>query len=157
PDLARLRSNRSHQRYLEFQRRRAEAFFQSRLNGQPHAAIEQRSREAAMHGAGWIEKVVTRFGGNDNAPARRLRDIIAQSPRDRVERQRAISKPLDKFEAAHFLAPVGTDSAVGPAGGTHSHSFLVLWLDREHHASELACLAVFGRHHFLQNTATPPH
>jgi hypothetical protein len=51
---------------------------------------------------------VLRLRGNDDAPALRLGDIITLSLGDRIERQCAVCKRLDKLQAAHLLLlPLG--------------------------------------------------
>src|SRR5450756_3241557 len=74
-DHAGLRGNGPHQRNLEFKRGLADALLQRRLDSQSHAAVEQRSREATVHGASRIEMDVTRLRSDDNAPAHRLGHI----------------------------------------------------------------------------------
>src|SRR3954454_9242121 len=87
PDLTGFGRDRPHQRYLEFKRRRADAFCQGRLDRESHAAVEQRGRETAMHGPGGIEKMIARLRDDDYASAFCFGDIVTESPRDRVERQ----------------------------------------------------------------------
>src|SRR6202158_4210616 len=55
PDHTCFRDDRPQQGNLELERGLADALLQGRLDGQSHAAVEQRGREAAVHGARWIE------------------------------------------------------------------------------------------------------
>ena len=55
----------------------------------------------------------TRFRGDDDAPAHRLDNVIGQGPGHRIEGQRPVDEPLDKFQATHLLLRVGTDGPVG--------------------------------------------
>src|SRR5436190_24046900 len=43
------------------------------------------------------------FCGNNNAALRNLSNIVAERFRHRVQRQRAVDEPLNKFEPAHCL------------------------------------------------------
>src|SRR5260370_12691293 len=46
------------------------------------------------------------FCGNNNAALRNLDNIVAERFRHRVQRQRAVDEPLNKFETAHCLSLV---------------------------------------------------
>jgi len=112
-DRSGLRCNRTDERHLELDRRGAETLLQRRLDGQPHASVEHRGGETAMDGSGRIEKSAVWFRDDDDASLRRLRHVIAQGPRHRVEWKRSVRKTLHELQAAHFLLLVGADRPVG--------------------------------------------
>ena len=64
----------------------------------------------------------TRLRGNDDAPAHRLGHVITQGLGDRIERQRPVDQPLDKFQPTHLVLPFGTDGPIGLAGDIHDGS-----------------------------------
>ena len=116
PDAAGFRRDGPHERNLELERGRAETLLQGRLNREPHAAVEQRRSEPAVHRAGWIELVAVRCGRHHHAPGCDLGYIIAQGLGHRIERQRPVSQSLHKLQAAHRLALGGADGPIGLGG-----------------------------------------
>ena len=145
-----LGGDRPQQRNLELERGLADALLERRLDRQSHAAVEQRGRETAVHRAGRIEMDAARLGGDDDAPALRLGHIVTQGLRDRIEGQRPVDEPLDKFQAAHLLLPVGADGPICLAGDVHGIGTIVVIGDAS------ACLAVFGHHHFRSEMPAEP-
>jgi hypothetical protein len=79
--------------------------------------------------------------GDDDAPARDLGHVIAQGLGYRIEGQRSIDEPLDKFQTAHLLLPVGADRPVALAGDVH-HGNIV---DRPALVSRFSDPVIFGR------------
>ncbi len=111
-DRAGVGQDRPHEGDLEFQRRRPETLFDRRPDCETHAAIEQRRREAAMHGAGWIEMLAVGRGGDDDPARGCLDDVVAQRPRHAVQRQRTAHQPLHEFQPAQGGLGVGVHGAV---------------------------------------------
>ena len=77
-----------------------------------------------MHGARRIEVAVPGLRRDDDAPALRLDDVVAQRPGDGVERQRSVGEPLDELEAGHRLLLVGADGPITPAVAAVGHRFI---------------------------------
>ena len=68
-DHAGLRRDRPNERNLELQRRLAATLFQRRPDREPHAAIKQRRREPAVHGAGRVEVASLGFAVTTTRPS----------------------------------------------------------------------------------------
>ncbi len=117
PDHSGIRRDGPHERDLELDSGLADAFVQGRLDGEPHAAVEQRGGEPAVHRAGRIEMHVIRSRRHHHAPARRLGDVVTQRLRHGVERQRTVGEPGHEGEAAHLLLAIGAHNAVRLGGG----------------------------------------
>src|SRR5690348_16656234 len=139
-DRAGFRRDRADERNLELDGRLTAALLEGGLDGEAHAAVEQRSRQAAMHRAGWIEVRTVRSDGDDDTPAHRLGHVVAQRFSNRIEGQRPIGEPLHEFQAAHLGPPVGTDGpiALGYAAGhwltpSFTDPTMVTWQRPDHH------------------------
>ena len=81
------------------------------MDGQAHATVEKRRREAAVHRAPWIEVSVCRVEREDDAASFGLHHVIAQGPCEGVERQRSAGKaryelqPLFAFLCSGLTIP----------------------------------------------------
>ena len=85
-------------------------------------ALEQFLGSSAGLSAATVTRLTSQW--QDDAAAFGLSDIIAEGPRDGVERQGAGGEPLDEFEAAHREFPFGTDGAVAPGHSLISVGFI---------------------------------
>src|SRR5581483_6296569 len=103
PDPAGLWRDGADQRNLELKRRAANAFVERRLDGKPHAAIEKRSRQAAVHRTRWIEVSACRINNDGDTTAFGLHHVITHSLCERVEGQLSIGKTFDELQPAHRL------------------------------------------------------
>ena len=83
----------------------------SRTDGESHAAIEQSCGKASMNRAGGIEMPRMGFCDGNNAALGNLDNVVAERLRHRVQGQRAVDEPLNKFEAAHCSLLVVIDDA----------------------------------------------
>ena len=73
----------------------------SRTDGESHAAIEQSCGKASMNRAGGIEMPRMGFCDGKNAALGNLDNVVAERLRHRVQGQRAVDEPLNKFETTH--------------------------------------------------------
>src|SRR5262249_42979052 len=103
------------QRDLELERGLAKALFERRPDRETHGAVEQRCREAAMHGAGWIEMRVIGDERDDDAAALDLGHVIAKRLRDGVEWQCAVDEALHEGQPADCAALFCSDRSVALA------------------------------------------
>jgi EAL domain-containing protein len=108
------------QRNLEFERCLCLGLVQHRLDREPHAAIEQRCRQPAMHRARRIEVVACRRDRDNDAAGVSLDDVIAERPGDRVQGQGRFGETLHEFEPRHLLLRLRVNRSIAP--GRH------LWL-----------------------------
>ena len=96
-----LRGDSPKERNLELERCLRKPLVQHGPDREPHAAIEQRGSKAAMNSAGRVEMTRMRFCGGNNVALGNLDDVIAERLRHRVQGQRAVDEPLNKFETTH--------------------------------------------------------
>jgi hypothetical protein len=75
-------------------------------DGETHAAVEQRGGKASVHSAERIAVPRMGFCGGNNAAFGNLDNIVSERFRHRVQGQRAIDEPLNKFETTHCLSMV---------------------------------------------------
>src|SRR6059058_5905564 len=91
------------------------------MDRQPHAAVEHRRPETAVHGAGRVKMDFIRPCCDNDAPTCRLAHVVAQSFRHLVQGQRPIGEPLNELQAAHRLLPFGADGPITSGGSAAWH------------------------------------
>jgi hypothetical protein len=77
--------------------RTADGFFECRLNGQAHAAIENSRCEATVHRAPWIGVSACWMQHDDDATAFGLHHVITLGLCNRVEGQYSTGKTLNEL------------------------------------------------------------
>lgn len=117
PDRAGIQRDGADKRNLELERGAANALVEHRMDGEAHAAVEESSREPAVHGAPWVEMIACRGNRDSDAAAFGLYYVIAQCSGHRVERQLSAGKAPDELQPAHRFLLFGTDRAI--AFGRH--------------------------------------
>src|SRR5262249_8630068 len=118
-----LRGDRSNKRNLELERCLRKALVQHGADGESHAAIEQSCSKSSMNRAGGVEMPRMGFCGSNNAALGNLDNVVAERLRHRVQGQRAVDEPLNKFEAAHCSLPVVIDESEAFASREFRHEF----------------------------------
>jgi hypothetical protein len=99
-----LRRDGSNKRNLELEGCLRNSSVEHGQHGETHAAVEQRGRKASVHSAERVAVPRIGFCSRNDTALGNLDNIVAERFRHRVQRQRAIDEPLNKFETAHFLS-----------------------------------------------------
>jgi hypothetical protein len=99
-----------------------EPLVQRRVDREPHAGVEQRRGQTAVHGAGRIAMRRGRLGRDRHVAAGDFDDVIAERLRHAVQRQRAGDETLNELQAAHRPLLVDANDAVAFSLGARGHS-----------------------------------